>query len=97
MTAYGYQRNCDHYRLRPLHPQEPTSGRPLSLPNLIGQEFFDGSLDGMSIRSVGFGRITLGSHPFDERIGYIDAEMPQVLPFAAAVLRGAMDSHAGRS
>ena len=27
-----------HRKLRRLHLQEPTSGRPLSLPNLIGQK-----------------------------------------------------------
>ena len=72
-------------------------GRPLSLPNLIGQEYFDGSLDGKSIRGARFGRITLGSHRFDERTGHIGAEMPRALTFAAAALACAMDSRAGRS
>ncbi len=64
--------------------------RPLSLPNLIGQECFDCFLDGRSIRGVGFSQIPLSNHQFDERTGHIDAKMLQALPFAPAVLPGSL-------
>ena len=83
-------RIADHLSTPTASPPGADVGASLSLPNLIGQTYFDCSLDGKSIRSVGFGQITLGRHRFDERTGYIDAEMLQALRFAAAVLPGSL-------
>ncbi len=45
------------------------------MPNLIGQEYFDCFLDGVSIRGVGFGQVVAGDQQVDEHKWHFDAEM----------------------
>ncbi len=59
---------------------------PLLPLDLIGQERFECSRGGVSIRSLGFGQVVSGDQQVDDLMGHIDAEMLQALPFAPAAL-----------